>query len=34
MKAQTIVKDVLQGIGYGTVFIVLCSILDLAIGKI
>ena len=31
---KTIFKDLLQGTGYGTVFILLCSILDLAIGKI
>ncbi len=31
---KTIVKDLLQGIGYGIIFIMLCSILDLVISKI
>ncbi len=31
---RTFIKDLVQGIGYGIVFIMLCSILDLAINKI
>ncbi len=31
---KTFIKDLVQGIGYGIVFIILCSILDFAMNKI
>lgn len=31
---RTFIKDLVQGIGYGIIFIMLFSILDLAINKI